>query len=46
MSPSVQFGFSLGMRLCGRGFGYLQGVVSWRIFGISKLFRKIILMFV
>jgi len=27
MSPSVQFGFSLGIRLCGRRFAYLQGVV-------------------
>ena len=26
MSPSVQFGFSLGMRLYGRRFDYLQGV--------------------
>jgi hypothetical protein len=41
MSPSIQFGFSLGMRLYGRRFGYSQ-----RTFGISKLFRKIILMFV
>jgi hypothetical protein len=41
MSPSIQFGFSLGMRLYERRFGYSQ-----RTFGILKLFRKIILMFV
>jgi len=27
MSPSVQFGFFLGMRLCGKRSDYLQGVV-------------------
>jgi hypothetical protein len=27
MPPSVQFRFFLGMRLCERRFGYLQGVV-------------------
>jgi len=27
MSPRVQFGFSLEMRLRGRRFGYLQGIV-------------------
>jgi hypothetical protein len=38
MPPSVQFGFFLGMRLCGRRFGYLQGVVFMKNFRISKLF--------
>ena len=32
MSLSVQFGFSLGIRLCGRRFGYLQGVVFMQKF--------------
>jgi len=32
MSPSVQFGFSLGMRLYGRRFGYLQRVVFTKNF--------------
>jgi hypothetical protein len=38
----------LGTMLCEKRFGYLQEVVLWRIFGISKLFQtqKIILMLV
>jgi hypothetical protein len=40
MSLSVQFGFFLGMRLCGRRFGYLQEVVFmknfWNLKAISK----------
>jgi hypothetical protein len=40
MSPSVQFGFSLGMRLCGRRFGYLQGVVFMKNFWNFKAIPK------
>jgi len=40
MSPSVQFGFSLGMRLCGRRFGYLQGVVFMENFWNFKAIPK------
>jgi hypothetical protein len=32
LSSFVYFEFSLGMMLCGRGFGYLQGVVFIRKF--------------
>jgi hypothetical protein len=32
LSNFVYFEFSLGMMLCGRGFGYLQGVVFIRKF--------------
>jgi hypothetical protein len=42
MPPSVQFGFSLGMRLCEGRFGFLRVVflqVYFFIFGISKLFQ-------
>jgi len=34
---SVQFGFSLGMRLCGKRFGYLQGVVFMKNFWNFKV---------
>jgi len=37
--PSVQFGFSLAMRLCGRRFGYLKGIVFKQKFWNSKLFQ-------
>jgi hypothetical protein len=40
MSSSVQFGFSLGMRLCGRRFGYLQGVVFMKNFWNFKAILK------
>jgi hypothetical protein len=41
MSPSIQFGFSFGMRLCGRKFGYLQGVVFMKNFWNFKAIPKI-----
>jgi len=40
MSPSVQFGFSLGMRLHGRRFGYLQRVVCTKNFWNFKAIPK------
>jgi hypothetical protein len=40
MSPSVQFGFSLEMRLCGRRFGYLQAVVFTENFWNFKAIPK------
>jgi len=40
MSPSVQFGFSLGMRLCGRRSGYLQGFVFTKNFWNFKAIQK------
>jgi hypothetical protein len=40
MSPSVQFGFSLGIRLCERKFGYLQGVVFMKNFWNFKVIPK------
>jgi hypothetical protein len=47
MSLSVQIGFSLGMRLYGRRFGYLQRVVFTKNFWNFKAIpKKIILMFV
>jgi hypothetical protein len=40
MSPSFQFRFSLGMRLCRRRSGYLQGVVFIKIFWNFKAIPK------
>jgi hypothetical protein len=40
MSLSVQFGFFLGMRLCGRRFSYLQEVVFVKNFWNFKVFPK------
>jgi len=40
MSPSVQFGFSLGMWLYGRRFGYLQRVVFTKNFWNFKVIPK------
>jgi hypothetical protein len=40
MSPSVQFWFSLGMRLYGRRFGYLQRVVFTKNFWNFKVILK------
>jgi hypothetical protein len=40
MSQSVQFGFSLGMRLCGGRFGYLQRVVFMKNFWNFKAIPK------
>jgi hypothetical protein len=40
MSPSVQFGFSLGMRLCRKRSGDLQGVVFKKNFWNFKAIPK------
>ena len=40
MSLSVQFRFSLGMRLCGRRFIYLQGVLFMENFWNFKAILK------
>jgi hypothetical protein len=40
MCLSVQFGIFLGMRLCGRRFGYLQGVVFMKKFWNFKAIPK------